>query len=96
MVVGGLVAANSNSGSANGNGELLLNGGILSAGSLGGTIGGPVQAGGGPHTIAPGYGLPGGQYGTLNLLQGLRTTNPNTTLLYNLYSSCCWSLVEGR
>ena len=85
MDAGVLVAANSNSGSATGNYELLLNGGILSAGSLGGTILAPVQAGGGPHTIAPGYGLAAEQYGTLNLRQGL-TTNPYTTLLYKFNS----------
>ena len=41
-----------------------------------------MQAGNGPHTIAPGAGLPPG-YGTLNLNGGM-TTNHYTTLAFNL------------
>ena len=81
LSAGALVAANGNTGSATGSGAVMLNGGTLAAGPTG-TIGGPVQAGSGPHTIAPGYGLSPGQYGTLNLLGGL-TTNANTTLLFD-------------
>ena len=79
---GTLVVANGVSGSALGSGTLTLNGGTLAAGPAGGTIAGLVQAGSGPHTIAPGAGLSAG-YGTLNLNGGLNT-NANTTLAFNL------------
>ena len=79
---GTLVAANGMTGSALGSGTLTINGGTLAAGPAGGTIAGLVQAGSGPHTIAPGAGLSTG-YGTLNLNGGL-TTNNNTTLAFNL------------
>ncbi len=45
-------------------------------------ISGPVLAGSGPHTIAPGLFLPSG-FGTLNLFGGLTTTN-NTTLDFKM------------
>ena len=76
---GMLVAANGVNGSALGSGTLTLNGGTLAAGAAGGSISGLVQAGSGPHVIAPGAALSSG-YGTLNLNGGL-TTNANTTLL---------------
>ena len=79
---GSLVVANT-AGSALGSGILTLNAGTLAAGPAGGTIGGLVQGGANPHTIAPGAGLPTGQYGTLNLNGGL-SANSNTTLLFNL------------
>ena len=59
---------------------MTLNAGTLAAGAAGGTIGGLVQAGNGPHTIAPG--LVSG-YGTLNLNGGLNT-NSHTTLSFNM------------
>ncbi len=83
LVAGTLVAANGNQGSATGANAVILNGGVLSSGSAGGTIEGGVFAGNAAHVIAPGAGLSAGQYGTLNLLGGL-TTNVYTTLLYNL------------
>ena len=64
-------------------GSLTLNGGTLAGDISGGTVNGLVQAGGGPHTIAPGAGLSAGQYGTLNFNGGL-TTNNYTTLAFNL------------
>ncbi len=82
LVAGTLVVANSQ-GSATGSSTVTLNGGILAAGPSGGTISGPVLAGNAAHTIAPGSGLLPGQYGTLNLLDGL-TTNLYSTLLYNV------------
>ena len=70
-------------GAAFGSGGLLLNGGTLAGAISGGTISGLVQAGGAAHTVAPGAGLPSGQYGTLNLNGGL-ATNANTTLAFNM------------
>jgi autotransporter-associated beta strand protein len=67
--------------SAASSGTVTLNGGTLAAGPDGGTIAGPVVAGSGPHTIAPGAGSYLG-YGTLNLNGGL-TTNADTTLAFN-------------
>ncbi len=78
---GMLVAASGMTLSATSTGTVTLNGGTLAAGAAGGTISGPVVAGSGPHTIAPGAALPFG-YGTLNLFGGL-TTNANTTLLFS-------------
>ena len=89
---GMLVVANGSLGSATGTNSVTLNGGTLAAGGAGyplgpqrvvGTITGPVYGGSGPHMIAPGAGLPAGQFGTLRLTDGL-TTNANTTLLFNL------------
>ena len=68
--------------SALGSGTLTLNGGTLAAGPAGGSVAGLVQAGSGPHTIAPGAGLASG-FGTLNLNGGL-STNANTTLAFNV------------
>ena len=75
--------ANGGNGSALGSGTLTLNGGTLAAGEAGGTVNGLVQAGSGAHTIAPGAGLSGGEYGVLNLNGGL-TTSASTTLTFNL------------
>ena len=87
MNAGTLVVADgnnfSNAVSALGSGVLTLNGGTLVAGPAGGSVAGMVQAGSGPHTIAPGAGLPAGQFGALNLNGGL-STNANTTLAFNL------------
>ena len=77
-----LVVANGSVGSATGTNSVTLNGGTLAAGPLG-TITGAVYGGSGPHMIAPGAGLPAGQFGTLRLTDGL-TTNANTTLLFDL------------
>ncbi len=82
MNAGLLVAANGGNGSALGSGTLTLNGGTLAATAAGGSIAGLVQAGSGPHTIAPGAGLVSG-YGTLNLEGGLNTS-ASTTLAFNL------------
>ena len=79
---GTLVAANGTTLSATGTGSVTLNGGVLAAGAAGGTISGPVVAGSGSYTVAPGAALSSG-YGTLNLVGGL-TTNANTRLLFNL------------
>ena len=62
---------------------LTLNGGTLAAGAGRRHDRGPLQAGNGPHTIAPGAGLSAAQYGLLSLYGGL-TTNANTTLAFNL------------
>ena len=74
------------SGSALGSGPVTLNGGTLAAsspaGAANGAIAGLVQAGNGPHTIAPGGGLTS-SYGTLGLNGGLAGST-NTTLLYSL------------
>ncbi len=79
---GMLEVANGNSGSATGSNAVTLNGGVLAAGSAGGTVLGAVYAGNAPHTIAPGAALSSG-YGTLNLNGGLATNN-YTKLLFNL------------
>ncbi len=75
---GTLVAANSG-GSATGAGPVTLNGGTLASASSG-TISGPVAAGYGLHTIAPG-GI--GALGTLNL-GGTLTLSGNTTLAFDI------------
>ncbi len=85
---GMLVVANGSVGSATGTNSVTLNGGTLAAGGapgqqVVGTITGAVYGGSGPHMIAPGAGLPAGQFATLRLTDGL-TTNANTTLLFNL------------
>ncbi len=82
---GTLVLANT-SGSAIGSGTLTLNGGTLAGTTFGGTVSSLVQAGSGSHTIAPGAGLPSGQYGILNLNGGLNA-NTYTTLAFNLNQS---------
>jgi autotransporter-associated beta strand protein len=79
---GMMVVANGSLGSATGTNSVTLNGGTLAAGPVG-TITGTVYGGSGSHMIAPGAGLPAGQFGTLRLTGGL-TTNANTTLLFNL------------
>ncbi len=80
---GMLVVANGSLGSATGTNSVTLNGGTLAAGPVG-TITGAVYGGSGAaHMIAPGAGLPAGQFGTLRLINDL-TTNANTTLLFNL------------
>jgi autotransporter-associated beta strand protein len=73
-----------------GSGTLILNGGTLAAGPAGGSVAGLVQAGSGPHTIAPGAALSSG-YGILNLNGGL-SANTNTTLAFNLNQSTSSSL----
>ena len=84
LSAGTIIATNGTTGSATGGGTVTLNGGTLAGTSgLGGTISGPVQAGSGAHTIAPGFGLSPGTFGTLTLSGGL-TTNSNTTLAFNL------------
>ena len=57
---GMLVVASGMSASATGTAAVTLNGGTLAAGPAGGTISGPVLAGSGPHTIAPGAALSAG------------------------------------
>jgi autotransporter-associated beta strand protein len=80
---GMLVLASGSALSATSTGAVTLNGGTLSAGMANGMIAGPVYAGYGPHTIAPGAALPYGYYGNLSLNGGL-TTNANTTLTFNM------------
>ncbi len=65
-----------------GPGALTVNGGTLAGAISGGTVSALVQAGSGPHTIAPGAGSASG-YGVLNLNGGLNT-NANTTLSFSL------------
>ena len=91
-IVGGMLAVANSAGSATGSGPLTLNGGVLTAGTAGGTIMGLVQAGSGPHTISPGALSLG--YGTLNLVGGL-TTNPCTTLAFNINPTQITSGIYG-
>jgi len=78
-VNGGSLIANNTTGSATGSGTVTLNGGILASGAAGGIITGPVSAGSGSHTIAPG-GI--GTVGTLTV--GALTTTSNTTINFDL------------
>ena len=92
LIAGTLILTNT-AGSATGSGAVTLNGGTLGLGVSSGTITGLVQAGSGPHAIAPAAGLLSG-YGTLNLIGGL-TTNANSTLLFNMNSSSISSGLYG-
>ncbi len=81
---GTLRIGNGTTGSVTGTATLNLNGGLLAAlSTAGGSLGGPVVAGSGAHTIAPSNGFTAGTYATLNFNGGL-TTNTHTTLNFNL------------
>ncbi len=84
---GTLRIGNGTTGSVTGTATLNLNGGLLAAlSTAGGSLGGPVVAGSGAHTIAPSNGFTAGTYATLNFNGGL-TTNSHTTLTFNLGST---------
>ena len=88
---GTLVAANGTTGSATGNGQVTLNGGVLASDpNLGGTIGGNVLAGSGANTIAPG-GI--GSIGTLDI-GGNLTLNSRSTLDFDLSLTAAGDLLN--
>ncbi len=88
---GTLVAANGSNGSATGNGQVTLNGGVLASDpNLFGTIGGNVLAGSGANTIAPG-GI--GSIGTLDI-GGNLTLNSRSTLDFDLSLTAAGDLLN--